>query len=255
MPISTPTLKPPTAYALHDHDVVIGERVDHYILKVKDLPSEQKPREKLQRMGPETLNVAELVAVLWGVGTKKEEVLAMARRITREYGEKSIATETNPEKMASALGIPLHKACQIIAGFELGRRFFAHQAGRQIYVRNARQAYEYLHDIGDSKKERLRGLYLNSRYQVVHDEVISVGSLTANIVHPREVFQPAIEHGAVAIIIAHNHPSGSLEPTAADRQVTRQLQEAGRLLGIDVLDHLIIAGAQYIRITEDQLSQ
>ena len=98
------------------------------------------------------------------------------------------------------------------------------------------------------KKEQLRGLYLNSRYQVIHEEVISVGSLTSNIVHPREVFQPAIEHGAVAVIIAHNHPSGSLEPTMADHEVTDRLLTAGKLLGIDVLDHLIITDENYVSI-------
>jgi DNA repair protein RadC len=246
----SPTLKPAPAYTLSDNDLLLGEYTNQYILKVKDLPSGQKPREKLAQLGPASLNVAELIAVLWGVGTKREEVLAMARRITKEYGEKSIAVETNPQKMSDALGIPLHKACQVIAGFELGRRFFAHDAGKPAYVRTAKQAYQYLQDFGDSKKERLRGLYLNSRYQVVRDEVISVGSLTANIVHPREVFRPAVEHGAVAVIIAHNHPSGSLEPTSADIEVTRQLLAAGKLLGIDLLDHLIIARNKYVRILE-----
>lgn len=98
------------------------------------------------------------------------------------------------------------------------------------------------------KKEQLRGLYLNSRYQVIHEEVISVGSLTANIVHPREVFQPAIEYGAVAVVLAHNHPSGSLEATPADMEATDRLVEAGTMLGIDVLDHLVIAGNKFASI-------
>lgn len=238
-------------YTLQEHDLVYGGKLDEYILKVKDLPTEQKPREKLTSLGPKSLSVAELVATLLGVGTKKEEVMAMAQRIMQEYGEKSLATETNPTKMAEALNIPFTKACQIIAAFELGRRFFATQAGRAMYVRNAQQAYHYLNPMGYSHKEQFRGLYLNSRYQVVHDEIISVGSLTANIVHPREVFRPAIEHSAVAVIVAHNHPSGSTKPTMEDILVTRQLIAAGKVLGIDLLDHLIIAGHKYIRITED----
>jgi DNA repair protein RadC len=104
--------------------------------------------------------------------------------------------------------------------------------------------------MGTSRKEQLRGLYLNSRYQLIHDEVISIGSLTSNIVHPREVFQPAIERGAVALIIAHNHPSGVLEPTTADINVTEQLISAGKVLGIELLDHLIIAKSKYISIME-----
>jgi DNA repair protein RadC len=104
--------------------------------------------------------------------------------------------------------------------------------------------------MGSGTKEQLRGLYLNSRYQLVHDEVISIGSLTSNIVHPREVFQPAIEHSAVALIIAHNHPSNVLEPTEADIAITEQLISAGKVLGIDLLDHLVITKSKYISIME-----
>jgi DNA repair protein RadC len=117
-------------------------------------------------------------------------------------------------------------------------------------VRSAKQAWQYLRDMGRSQKEQLRGLYLNSRYQVVHDEVISVGTLTSNLVHPREVFQPALEHGAVAVIIAHNHPSGVLEPTAADIDVTEQLLQAGEVLGIELLDHIVITSSKHKSILE-----
>jgi DNA repair protein RadC len=104
--------------------------------------------------------------------------------------------------------------------------------------------------MGHLQKEQLRGIYLNSRYEVVHEEIISVGSLTANIVHPREVFQPALEYSAVAVIVAHNHPSGSLEPTEDDMLATEQLSAAGKVLGIDLLDHLVIAGDTYTSLVE-----
>lgn len=237
-----------TSYQLDSHDTMIGEHLEPYVLRVRDLPDEQKPREKLARLGPEALSLAELTAAILGVGTTKEDVLTMAARIIKEYGEKSIATEKSAIKMAEALDIPQSKACQLIAAFELGRRFYASEGGKAVYVRNAQQAFEYVHTIGYSSKEQLRGLYLNSRYEVVYDELISVGSLTANIVHPREVFRPAIEHSAVAVIIAHNHPSGNPEPTTEDIAVTEQLVTAGKLLGIELLDHLVIAADQYVRI-------
>ena len=126
------------------------------------------------------------------------------------------------------------------------------QAGKPVVVRTARQAYAHLSQMGDLQKEQLRALYLGSRYQIVHEEIVSVGSLTANIIHPREVFEPAITHGAVAVIVAHNHPSGSLEPTAADLDVTLQLVEGGKLLGIELLDHLIIAGESYLSMMEKE---
>lgn len=239
-----------TPYKLTDHDIIIGEGSSTYVLRVKDLPNDEKPREKLAQSGPGELSVAELVAVVWGVGSKAEDVLAMARRTVHEYGERSIANEHNPQRMADTVDIPLTKACQIVAAFELGRRFHATSAGRPIHIRNAQQAFQYLKNMGFLQKEQLRGLYLNSRHRVIHDEVISVGSLTSNVVHPREVFQPAVERGAVAIIIAHNHPSGSLRPTLADVHVTQQLQAAGEVLGIELLDHLIVAGDKYVSVAD-----
>lgn len=242
-----------TPYSLFDRDILVSEDADtQYVLRVRDLPIEEKPREKLLELGPQALSVSELLAILLNVGTRKEGVLSMAQRMLKEYGEMAIVHESSPAKLSEALNIPIVKACQIVASFELGRRYYAQQGGKVVFVRNARQAWSYLSDMGLSKKEQLRGLYLNSRHEVIHDEVISVGSLTANIVHPREVFQPAVAHGAVAVIIAHNHPSGSLEPTQADLDVTEQLFAAGKVLGIDLLDHLIITKHGFASIAEDK---
>jgi DNA repair protein RadC len=252
--IATPT-ETESTYVLQDHDHIYTEgevTVGEYHLRVRDLPLPDRPREKMLAAGPHALSVAELVATLWGVGTKREEVLTMAKRTLREYGEKAVGNELSPERLAEAADIPMQKACQLVAAFELGRRYYSYSNGRPVHVRNLDQAFDYIKDIGLSNKEQLRGLYLNSRYQVIHDEVISVGSLTANIVHPREVFQPAIEHSAVAVIIAHNHPSGVLEPTPADLEVTTQLRAAGELLGIPLLDHLIVSPTDYISILEER---
>jgi DNA repair protein RadC len=238
-------------YVLRDTDIILGEGGDaQYVLRVRDLPMEDKPREKLIAFGPSDLTHTELIAILLGVGTRKEEVMEMAARISSEYGERAIMNERNPQRLADSLQIPITKACQIVASFELGRRAYQNKAGKPIFVRTAGQAYEHLKSIGELQKEQLRGLYLNSRYQIVHEEIISVGSLTANIVHPREVFQPAIEYGAVAVIVAHNHPSGITEPTEDDIKATEQLVAAGKVLGIDLLDHLIIAEQRYISLIE-----
>jgi len=239
-------------YILRDQDTLVADHSDvTYVLRVRDLPAEEKPREKMLQFGPKALGVSELVAILLNVGTKKEDVLSMAQRVLKEYGETAIINETDPTQLSEALNIPLGKACQIVACFELGRRYFANDGGKAVFVRTAGQAYDYLRDMGVSKKEQLRGLYLNSRHEIIHDEVISVGSLTANIVHPREVFQPAVAYGAVAVIVAHNHPSGSLEPTTADLLVTTQLIDAGRVLGIEILDHLIITERSFASIIEE----
>ena len=240
----------PKLYQFTDVDLAMGEGETKYILRVRDLPIEEKPREKLLSAGPSNLTHAELMAILLGVGTRKEEVMAMASRILREYGERAIVSERNPQRLADSLDIPLAKACQIVASFELGRRSYQNRAGKPLFVRTATQAFEHLQSMGDLQKEQLRGLYVNSRYQIIHEEIISVGSLTANIVHPREVFQPALEYGAVAVIIAHNHPSGTLEPSEDDIGATEQLIAAGKVLGIELLDHLIIAKNTFTSLIE-----
>ena len=240
-----------SAYPVVDHDLIFSEQENQYVLRVKDLPEDERPRERMLESGPGELSVAELVAIVWGVGSKSEDVLAMAKRTLHEYGEKTIANELSPKRLSEGAEIPLTKACQIIAGLELGRRFYARQAsGRPVHIRNAKQAFQYLKEMGNSQKEQLRGLYLNSRYRIVHDEVISIGSLTSNVVHPREVFQPAIERGAIAVILAHNHPSGQLEPTSPDIHITEQLIAAGKVLGIELLDHLVIVPGQYVSILD-----
>jgi DNA repair protein RadC len=231
-------------YALHDQDLLLGNDTP-YVLRIRDLPLNEKPREKLQQLGPGGLSIAELVAVILGVGTRNEDVIHMSHRIISEYGEKAIINEMNPERLADILSIPIGKAQQIVASCELGRRMFATSAGKPVFIRNAGQAFQHVAHIGHLPKEQLRGLYLNSRHELVHEEVISIGSLTSNIAHPREVFLPALSRGAVAVIIAHNHPSGVAIPTDADRTVTFQLAAAGQVLGIELLDHIIVAGETF----------
>lgn len=242
-----------TKYAFCDNDLILDKPEKQYILKVKDLDEKDRPREKLIKRGPEILTSAELLGIILSVGTKREEVLSMSTRIFKEYGEKNIITEKNPKILSKELDIPLIKACQIISCFELGRRFFKTSPGT-VVIRNSRQAYDYFKDMGSLPKEHLRGIYLNSRYKVVYDETISIGSLTSGIVHPREVFRPAIEHLASAVIIAHNHPSGICKPNEDDIEVTQQLMEAGKILGVDLLDHLIIAKNKFVSISNKYLS-
>jgi DNA repair protein RadC len=218
-----------------------------YVLRLRDMPANEKPREKLIAHGPAVLSTAELLAVILNVGTTKEDVLAMSRRLLKEYGDSVIVAQKDPAKVKELLGIPLGKACQLVACFELGRRLFDKQNAhhKPIVIRTASQVYEYLSDMRDLPKEHLRGLYLDNHYQLIHDELISIGTLTSNLVHPREVFRPAIERSAAALILAHNHPSGIAKPSDADLSITTQIIEAGRVLGIGLLDHVIIAKTKY----------
>ncbi|MFA4931003.1 MAG: DNA repair protein RadC [Patescibacteria group bacterium] len=241
-------IPPKDKYFMLDQNFIIDAGDKEYVLMIRDLDDKDKPREKLLEYGPTALSSAELLAVVLNVGTKKEDVLQMSDRILKEYGDRTIMHNKNPRSLANELNIPLYKACQIVACFELGHRYFKDNQRGKVVIRTAKQAFNYLKDMRQLPKEQLRGLYLNSRYQLIHDEVISVGSLTANIIHPREVFRPAIEYAAAAVIIAHNHPSGSVKSSKSDLEITTQLKAAGQILGIDLLDHLIIAGNRFGRV-------
>ncbi len=235
-------------YKIRDHDLILNHGRQYKIMRVKDLPDEEKPREKMIKEGAGSLSSAELLSVVLGVGTKKEEVFSMSSRLLREYGEKGIVYQKDPLIIEKDLNIPIAKACQIVACFELGRRFYQKKPGGSIAIRTAAQAFNYLKDMNNLNKEQFRGLYLNTHYQLIHDEVISLGTLDASLVQPREVFRPALEYSAAAIIIAHNHPSGILRASQADVEITNKLLEAGNILGIEVLDHLIIGKGKFSSI-------
>jgi len=239
-------------YLIKDSDLILdGER--KYVLRVRDLATEDKPREKLIKYGPAALSLKELMAVVLNTGTKKEGILEMVSRIMKEYGEKSLTSEKNVEKLAKNLEIPIVKAAQIISCLEIGRRFYEKKSAANITLRTPKEVFNYLQDMCDLPKEHLRGIYLDAHYRVVHDEVISIGTVNSNLIHPREVFRPAIEYGAVAVILAHNHPSGIVKPSAADIEVTEQIKETGKIVGINLIDHVIIAKNKFesIKINYD----
>lgn len=235
-------------YKITDNDLIIDSGIREYVLKVRDLEPENRPREKLMRQGPETLSLAELLSIVLSVGTVKEEVMGMSSRIIKDYGEKSIFSERSPDKISKELDIPIVKSCQIIACGEIGRRIYEKNDIGFTVIRSARDVYNYLVDMHNLSKEHMRGLYLNSHNRIVRDETLSIGTMTASIVHPREVFRPAIEYGAVALVLAHNHPSGVSVPSDGDIEVTEQIIQAGKILGINVLDHVIITKTSFASI-------
>ncbi len=236
-------------YTLKDNNLFLDGSIREYVYKIRDLPLDRKPREKLIKQGPESLSVQELLAVILNVGSKSEDVLAMSNRIMREYGERSIIAEKNAEKLSLDLNIPIIKACQIIACGEIGRRFYEKNKSGFTVIRNARDVYEYLIDMRNLPKEHLRGLYLNSHNRIIHDEVISIGTINTNIVHPREIFRPGIEYTCAAVVLAHNHPSGVCTPSTQDIEITEQIIQAGKVVGINVLDHVIITKDSFVSIS------
>ncbi|MFZ1988002.1 MAG: DNA repair protein RadC [Minisyncoccia bacterium] len=238
-----------STYTLTNHDLVLDNVNKKYVLRVRDLPEDEKPRERLVAEGPAVLSSSELLSVLLVTGTKKEGVLEMTSRVLKEYGEKSLFSQTNAKAMAEHLSIPLTKATQIVAAGELGRRFYKRNGAGAAVIRTAEDVFAYTADMRTLAKEHLRGIYLNAHYQVIHDEVISIGSIDANIVHPREVFKPALEYSAAAVILVHNHPSGVSTPSEMDVVVTKQLAEAGRIFGIDLIDHVVVTESGFMSVS------
>ena len=237
-------MKIATPYTLRDNDLFLTTAPTtakrEYVLKIRDLPETDKPREKLLSFGPTKLSTKELLAIVLVNGTTKEDVLSMSGRIVKEYGEKSLIAMTDAQRMSKDFDIPLGKAMQIVACGELGRRFFARNQSGLAVIRVAEEAYEYTKDMRDLPREHLRGIFLDTHNRVIHDEVISIGTINSNIVHPREVFKSAIEYNAAAVILVHNHPSGISTPSTSDIEITKQLIEAGKIVGINLLDHIIV---------------
>lgn len=240
-----------TAYALRNNDLLLTTMPKRYVLTVRDLPAEDKPREKLLANGPTALNSQELMAILLSSGTTKEDVLAMSRRVISEYGERSALMSTDPQQLATDLDLPIGKAMRIVAAGELGRRYFQKRRNGASVIRTAQDVFDHVPDMRSLAKEHLRGLYLDTHYQVIHDETLSIGTVDANLIHPREVFRPAIAHAAAGVVLVHNHPSGIAEPSDADRAVTRQIAEAGKVLGIDLIDHVIVTEDGFVSISID----
>lgn len=238
-------------YSIPDTTLYLDRTPNEYPLMLRDLPPEEKPREKLLAQGPEALTLPELLAIVLQTGTVKEDVMEMASRVIRGYGEDNILAERDPQRLSDSVDVPLLKACIIVAAGELGRRTFDKPESGFTVIRNAKDVYDCLADMRNLPKEYLRGLFLNTHNRVIRNEVISIGTINSSIIHPREVFRPGIESGAAAVILAHNHPSGEAAPSAEDVKITQQLVQAGKILGIRVLDHVIITKDAFASVSAD----
>lgn len=219
-------------------------------MKVRDLPKIERPREKLAKYGPEKLSNSELLAILLRTGKKGENVVEMSNKILKKFSAENLPNASFSE-LKNHSGLGPAKACEIIACFELGKRLLKNKQTK-IYL-SPEEIWGELKDLRNHKKEHFVVFYLDSRNQEIKQETISIGSLTANLVHPREVFEPAIRHSAAHIIFSHNHPSGDPEPSEDDLLITKKLVQAGEILGIEVLDHIIVGQKGYFSFKEKGL--
>lgn len=218
--------------------------------RIKDLPKIERPREKLIRYGPEKLSTSELLAILLRTGGKGINVVELANNILKKFSGDGLG-KANVKELRNTFGLGIAKACEIVACFELGRRLLQHK--QSVLLLSPKDVWEELKDIRDNKKEHFVIFFLDARNQEIKREIISIGSLNANLVHPREVFEPAVRYLAAQIIIAHNHPSGDPEPSEDDLVITKQLVDAGKLLGIELKDHVIVSNETFFSFTEHKL--
>jgi DNA repair protein RadC len=221
-------------------------------LTIHDLPKIERPREKLIKYGASRLSNTELLAIILRTGKKGESVLALANRFLRKISLEKFS-EFSYGEFRKISGIGLVKACELLSCVELGRRIFENKKVNISQLLSPQDVFDNLKDIRVSKKEHFVVFFLDSRNQEIKREVISIGTINASLVHPREVFEPAVKYLAVQVILAHNHPSGDLEPSEEDLTVNKRLVEAGKLLGIEVLDHIIVTKNSFISFKEKGL--
>jgi len=213
------------------------------------MPRALRPKEKLLAAGPEILSHAELLTLILG-SIRREAATRTANRLLRAHGLSGLAGLSASAWQAQA-GLGTSLAARLCAAFELGRRAFAGDPRRRRpRLTGPRQAYRHVRQLGWAKKEHLVGLYLDAQNGLLHRETISIGSLNTTRAHPREILYPAVTHLALGFILAHNHPSGCFEPSTEDIEFTASVRRAGELLGIELYDHLIVAGSRYISLRE-----
>lgn len=209
---------------------------------LRDLHPVERPRERLERSGAAALSDQELVALLLGSGTRGRGVLELSSAVLSACPDG--LERASLERLTRIEGVGPARAAALVAALELGRRA-AEPAERPRLDRPERVLAAVPEDVLRSRKEHLLGFYLNARSQLVGRETVSIGTLSASLVHPREVFAPALTHGAAALVVAHNHPSGDCSPSPEDRDATRRLARAGELMGIPLLDHLIVSASGF----------
>lgn len=206
-------------------------------MKIKDISKIDRPREKLEKYGPEKLTDPELLAMLLRTGTKDCNVIELSKKILKKFPNEKILSATI-ENLSEIHGLGKVKASEIIACLEFGKRMLKDK--KSSILLSPKNVWERMEDIRGSKKEHFVVFYLDTHNQEIKREIISIGTLNESLVHPREVFEGAVKNNVASIIVAHNHPSGELEPSLDDIDITKKLIHAGKILDIRINDHVIV---------------
>lgn len=225
-----------------------GER---YTLTIKDLPTDERPRERLVKYGPGALSNAELLAIILRVGTQEYSAIGMAEHmLSRFNGLKGIAT-AGIEDLSRIKGLGTAKASQIQAMVELGKRLATSIGDSRMTIRSPQDAADILMpELRDELQEHFKAIYLNVKGEVLKTRTITIGCLDASLITPRELFREGIAANCASVVVAHNHPSGDPSPSKEDIDVTKRLVQAGLMIGIDVLDHVVIGDGRWVSLKE-----
>ena len=222
--------------------------------KITRWPKTERPRERLLQHGSQPLSEAELLGILLGKGTRKKTAIDLARELLDQYESLQKLFSRSPSELMKVKGIGSAKAATLSAAFELARRIQSQKSGAKVSFKRSAEVFEhYLPLMRDLRKEVFKVLLLNRANRLIKEVTISEGTLEASIVHPRDVFREALLEPAAGVILIHNHPSGNASPSEEDLRITKQLVEAGRLLGIKVYDHIILAGESYRSLADEGL--
>lgn len=220
--------------------------------RIKDLPVTARPLEKLFAYGRENLSDSELLALLLGTGTKKQNVLSLSEHLLKKYPLRTIVN-LPVEKLVDFAGIGKMKAARIGAMLELGERIYAANKLTKRIIRTKEEALQELKEIVDKKQEYVIVMYLNARHELLRKETVAIGTLNAASIEPREILRFAVETPCAGFIVAHNHPSNDPAPSDDDISFTTRLQKAGEIMGILLLDHIIISSSNYFSFRDSQL--
>ncbi|WP_438347116.1 RadC family protein [Paenibacillus sp. FA6] len=228
--------------------------MESHTMLLRDLPHEERPRERMMQYGADALSHAELLAILLRTGSHKESAIHLAQRIMNQVGSIRNLVDLSIDELTQIKGIGNAKAVQLKAAIELGQRLVKSRMGDTVTIRSPRDAVDLLNEqLRYLQKEHFVCLFLNTKNHVIAQETLSMGSLNASIVHPREVFRAAIKCSSASIVCAHNHPSGDPTPSPEDISLTSRLVEAGHIIGIEVLDHVIIGDGDFVSLKEQGL--
>jgi len=220
--------------------------------KIKDLPKIERPREKLISKGTQNLKDEELLAILLRTGREGKNVLELARQVLTKYPKKRLL-KMQYEDLIKIKGINSAKACTILAAIELVKRALEKGEETLPIIRSTKDVIAQAVYMRDKTREHLMTIYLNARNEMIFKKPMFIGTLNANLVHPREIFQEALKQNAASVILVHNHPSGDPEPSQDDLEITKRILEAGKIMGIDVLDHVIITKNKIFSFKEKKL--